>query len=241
MKGNAQAQRPFLEHVEELRRRLLRAIIALFVGVVVSAFFAERILDWLAQPLPGAGIQQLMAIEVTENMGVFMQATLLGGLTLAMPVILYQAWRFIDPGLHPHEKRYVYLMAPLATSLFLAGIAFTYYGMLPTTLRFLLGFVSIPTRLRPANYFSFVINLMLWVGLCFELPLVVFFLAKVRLLTHKTLLRGWRVAVILIAVLAAVITPTPDPVNMSIVMAPLLFLYGLSILLAWVAGIGARQ
>ncbi len=224
-----------LEHIEELRRRLLRGLIALGIGVVVSAIFAGRILEWLARPLPGGGLQQLEAIEVTENVGVFMQATLLGGVTLAMPFILYQLWQFVAPGLYPHERRYVYFLLPLATLLFVSGALFTYYVMLPTAIPFLIGFADIPVRLRPANYFSFVTGLMFWIGLSFETPLILFFLAKARVINYRMLIRGWRVAILSIAVLAAVITPTPDPVNMSVVMVPLIFLYGLSILLARIA------
>lgn len=226
---------PILEHVEELRRRLLRSLIALGVGVALSAVFAPQILEWLARPLPGGGLQELEAIEVTENVGVFMQAVLLGGVTLAMPFILYQMWQFIAPGLYPHERRYVYLLLPLATVLFLSGALFTYYVMLPAAIPFLISFAGIPVRLRPSNYFSFVTSIMFWIGLSFETPLVLFFLAKVRLIDYKMLLRGWRVAILLIAVLAAVITPTPDPVNMALVMLPLTLLYGVSILLARIA------
>ncbi|HHS96546.1 MAG TPA: twin-arginine translocase subunit TatC [Chloroflexi bacterium] len=226
---------PILEHIEELRRRLLRSLIALGVGVILSAIFAPQILEWLARPLPGGGLQQLEAIEVTENVGVFMQATLLGGVTLAMPFILYQMWQFVAPGLYPHERRYVYLLLPLATFLFLGGALFTYYVMLPAAIPFLISFADIPVRLRPANYFSFVTSIMFWIGVSFETPLILFFLAKIRLIDYKMLIRGWRVAILLIAVLAAVITPTPDPVNMSLVMLPLILLYGFSILLARIA------
>jgi len=223
-----------LEHIEELRRRLLRAALALAAGALASAVFAQDILEWMARPIPG-GLQELEAIEVTENMGVFMQATLLGGVTLAMPAILYQLWKFVAPGLQPNERRYVYLLVPLATALFVSGVAFTYFVMLPAAIPFLVGFVNIPTRLRPSNYFSFVTNLMFWVGVSFETPLLIFFLAKVRVVNYRMLIRNWRVAIIIIAVMAAVVTPTPDPVNMALVMAPLILLYGLSILLAWIA------
>ncbi len=229
------AKLTFLEHIEELRRRLLHALIALAMGTVVSALFTERILEWLAMPLPGEGLAQLEAISLTENVGVFMQAALLGGVTLAMPIILYQSWRFIEPALYRKEQRYIYLVVPLATALFLSGVAFCYFVMLPVTVPFLLDFLSIPTTPRPAEYFPFITSLLFWVGLSFEMPLLVFFLAKVRIVNHRMLVRNWRVAIILIAVLAAVVTPTPDPVNMAIVMVPLILLYGLSIILAWIA------
>jgi sec-independent protein translocase protein TatC len=228
-----EAGQSILEHIEELRRRLFRALLALVAGALVSAVFAQQLLEWLARPV--GGLENLEAIEVTENVGVFMQAVLLGGVILAMPVILYQLWQFISPGLLSHERRYVYLLVPFATLLFLSGVSFAYFVMLPTAIPFLLGFISIPTRPRPANYISFITNLMFWVGLSFETPLLVFFLAKVQVVDYRALARNWRVALFLIAVLAAVVTPTPDPVNMALVMAPLTVLYGLSILLARIA------
>jgi len=233
MKKRGDEPRSFLEHIEELRQRLLRALIALAVGVVISALFTNQLLEWLARPV--GGLEKLEAIEVTENLGVFMQVALLGGALLAMPFIVYQVWQFITPGLEPHEKRYVYMLAPAATLLFIAGAAFAYFVMLPAAVPALLGFAPIPTRPRPANYISFVTNLMFWVGISFEMPLFIFFLAKVRLVGPRDLLRNWRVAVFLIALLAALVTPTGDPINMGLVMIPLVVLYILSILLARVA------
>ncbi|MBO9371154.1 MAG: twin-arginine translocase subunit TatC [Chloroflexi bacterium] len=239
MREQGAEPKSLLEHIEELRRRLLRALIALAVGVVVSALFTNQILAWMARPV--GGLEKLEAIEVTENLGVFMQVALLGGVILAMPVIVYQVWRFVTPGLYPHEKRYVYALAPAATLLFLAGAAFAYFIMLPAAIPALLGFAPIPTRPRPANYISFVTNLMFWVGISFEMPLFVFFLAKVRLVSPRALLRNWRLAFFLIALLAALVTPTGDPINMALVMVPLTVLYGLSILLAYVAIRQPRQ
>jgi len=223
----------FLEHFSELRKRLFRALIALAIGILISAIFAQQLLDFIARPI--GGLKQLEAIEVTENVGVFMQATLLGGVTLAMPAIIYQLWRFVSPALFAHERRYVYILVPFATILFVTGASFAYFVMLPAAIPFLLQFVAIPIRPRPANYISFTTNLMFWVGVSFETPLLVFFLAKARVVNHRMLTQNWRVAMLLIAVLAATVTPTVDPVNMALVMGPLILLYGLSILLAWVA------
>lgn len=233
MKKRGDETKSLLEHIEELRRRLIKALLALAVGFVISALFTNRLLEWLARPV--GGLENLEAIEVTENLGVFMQVALLGGVLLAMPVIVYQVWRFVTPGLYPHEKRYVYALAPAATLLFVAGAAFAYFVMLPAAVPALLGFAPIPTRPRPANYISFVTNLMFWVGISFEMPLFIFFLAKVGLVSPRDLLRNWRVAVFLIALLAALVTPTGDPINMGLVMIPLVVLYALSILLARVA------
>jgi sec-independent protein translocase protein TatC len=231
--NDAKGSKPFLEHIEELRQRLLRALIGLALGTIISAVFTPTILEWMARPI--GGLDNLKAIEVTENVGVFMQVSLLGGVTLAMPFILYQVWRFISPGLYARERRYVYLLIPFATLLFVSGVAFAYFVMLPTAVPFLIGFLSIETQPRPADYISFITNLMLWIGVSFETPLLIFFLAMVRIIDYRMLIRGWRIAILAIAVLAAVITPTPDPVNMGLVMAPMILLYGLSIILARIA------
>lgn len=233
MKKRGDETKSLLEHIEELRRRLIKALLALAVGFVISALFTNQLLEWLARPV--GGLENLEAIEVTENLGVFMQVALLGGVLLAMPVIVYQVWRFVTPGLYPHEKRYVYVLAPAATLLFIAGAAFAYFVMLPAAVPALLGFAPIPTRPRPANYITFVTNLMFWVGISFEMPLFIFFLAKVGLVSPRDLVRNWRVAVFLIALLAALVTPTGDPINMGLVMIPLVVLYAMSILLARVA------
>jgi sec-independent protein translocase protein TatC len=222
-----------LDHINELRSRLLRALVAVFVGVLISGAFGQRLLEWLARPV--GGLEQMAAIEVTENLGVFMQVSLLGGVTLAMPVIVYQMWQFIRPGLLPNERRYVYVVVPAATLLFLAGAAFAYFVMLPAAIPFLVGFLSIPTRPRPSNYVSFITSMCFWVGISFEIPLIVFFLAKVRVINYKMLVSSWRTAIVAIAVIAAVVTPTGDPVNMALMMVPLVILYGLSIVLARVA------
>ena len=222
-----------LGHINELRGRLFRALIAVFVGVLITGAFGQRLLEWLARPV--GGLEQMAAIEVTENLGVFMQVSLLGGVTLAMPVIVYQMWQFIRPGLMPNERRYVYVIVPAATILFLAGAGFAYFVMLPAAIPFLVGFLSIPTRPRPSNYVSFITSMCFWVGLSFEIPLIVFFLAKVRIVNYKMLISSWRTAIVAIAVIAAVVTPTGDPVNMALMMIPLVLLFGLSIVLARIA------
>jgi sec-independent protein translocase protein TatC len=228
-----QARMGLLEHLEELRSRLLKAALALLVGTLISFALAQPIMAFLAELI--GGLSELEAIEPTETIGVFMRVALGTGAMIAMPVLVYQLWRFIAPGLTPQERRYVYYVVPGATLLFLLGIAFAYFIMLPVALRFLREFGDIPSQWRPSSYFGFVTWVMLSMGLSFETPIFVFFLAKMGLVTPRTLARNWRYAVVIIAVIAAVITPTVDPLNMGIVMAPLLALYGLSILLARLA------
>lgn len=224
-------QMTLLEHLEELRVRLIWVASAVLVTTMLSFVFSGLLVEILARPLP-EGLSSLESIDVTENISVFMRVSLASGIALAMPIILYQLIAFIVPGLTRVERRYLYVALPSATILFMLGLAFAYFVLLPTAIPFLIGFLDIPTRPRPSTYFGFVSRLMLWIGLSFELPLVLGFMARLGLVTPQFLTRNLRYAVVIMAILAAVITPTPDPVNMGLAMAPLLLLYVLGIVLA---------
>jgi sec-independent protein translocase protein TatC len=221
------------DHVKELRGRLFFALISLAVTTLGSFMFAQYAIEFLAVPI--GGLQNLVSIEVTENVGVFFRVSLLSGFILALPFILYQLLAFITPGLYPQEKRMLLLSIPLATLLFIGGVAFAYYIMLPTALPFLVSILGVQTLPRLSNYINFVTNLMFWIGVAFETPLVVYALAKFHIVTAQALLKQWRIAIVIIAVIAAVVTPTPDPVNMGLMMAPLFVLYLLSVLFAYIA------
>lgn len=225
---------PLLRHLDEMRRRVFKAFTAVIVGVGVSFAFAEQAINYLASPIGGS--EALVSIEVTENISVFMRVSLLGGVTLGMPFILYQAMRFILPGLKGREKLWLILGVPFASLLFAGGAAFTWFMMIPTAVPFLTGFIGITTQVRPANYFDFITNLMFWIGISFEMPIVFMLLAKLKFVTARQLAGGWRYAVVAITVVAAAITPTVDPVNMGLVTLPLMGLYLISIVLAWIAG-----
>lgn len=227
-----------IDHIEELRRRLLVALIALGVGVTVSLFFGEKIVAFLTIPI--GGISKLQSIEITENLGVYMRVSLLVGVILAFPVIIYEILLFVLPGLKRSEKRFVILSIPLATLFFVGGVAFAFLVMLPAALPFLTNFLGVQTNPRLSSYISFITNLLFWVGACFEMPLFIYVLARFGLVTPRSMLGFWRQAIVLIAILAAVITPTVDPVNMSLMMAPLILLYFISILFAWLAGRGRK-
>jgi len=226
-------------HVDELRRRLFTAVIVMSAATLVCFQFAPQIANLLAMPV--GGLAQLRSIEVTENISVFMKISLLSGFVLSLPVVLWELLGFIMPGLLPKEKIWVRLSIPMASLFFMAGIAFAYRIMLPNAIPFLVNFMGITTSVRPENYFSFILNLLFWIGLSFEMPLVIFVLAKLHLVSSGLLLKGWRAAIVIIALLAAVITPTPDPVNMGLLMVPLFLLYILSLLFAWIAWPGSSQ
>lgn len=222
-----------MDHLEELRHRLLFAVAALAIATLGSLFFTDQLIQLLATPI--GSLQNLQSIEVTENISVFMRVGLLSGLVLAMPVILYELMAFILPGLKPTEKRWVYFTIIFGSLLFLAGIAFAYFVMLPASLKFLIEFLGVETKPRLSNYINFITNLLFWMGLAFQTPLIIFALAKFNLVSADTLAKKWRYGLVIIAILAAIITPTVDPINMVLLMAPLLFLYWLSVLLAFLA------
>ncbi|HPC05281.1 MAG TPA: twin-arginine translocase subunit TatC [Anaerolineaceae bacterium] len=231
--GEEGRQMSIWEHVNELRKRLFRAVIGLVLTTTISFSIASKLLEMLAVPIGGLG--KLQSIEITENMGVYMKVSLLSGFIFALPYILYQLLAFIMPGLKPGEKRWVIMAIPLATLLFVIGVAFSYFVMLPAAIPFLTNFLSIPTTPRLSNYFNFITNLMFWIGIAFEAPLVVFVLAKLRMVSAKALLKQWRIAIVVIAAIAALITPTVDPVNMGLLMLPLFLIYLLSAIFAWLA------
>lgn len=232
--SNLETSMPLLRHLDELRQRIFKAFFALVLTTGLSFVFASQIIDYLTRPLGGS--QALVSIEVTENIAIFMRVALLSGITLAMPVILYQILSFILPGLKSNEKRLLLLGVPAASLLFVAGVAFAWFVMLPAALPFLVNFLGITTQVRPLNYFEFITRIMFWLGLSFQMPLVIMILAKFKFITAQKLISGWRYAVVAIAMVAAAVTPTVDPVNMGLVMAPLAVLYIISIILAAVAG-----
>jgi sec-independent protein translocase protein TatC len=235
---NATEKMPLTSHLEELRKTLMLSLGGLVVGVLVAVFFVKPILNFLAIPI--GGMENLHAIEVTETMSVYMRVALLGGLIVALPWILFQVFGFIGKGLKVTEKKGIYLALPFAVALFLAGVAFAYFIMLPASLGFFQEILDVTTTIRIKSYFSFTTNLLFWIGVSFQMPLIFFILTKVGLVDYKMLVRGWRVAIVIIAVLAAIITPTGDPINMLIFMVPLSVLYLLSILLSVMAGKRAR-
>lgn len=229
-----ETSQPLLAHLNELRQRLVKAFVAVVITTSLCFAFVEPIIEYLATPIGGR--QALVAIEVTENVSIFMKVSLLAGFALGLPVVVYQLMRFVLPGLNRRERVWVMLGVPFATLLFLSGVAFTWFVMLPTAIPFLTNFLGIRAEIRPANYYDFITRLMFWIGVCFELPLVTMFLAKLKFVTARKLASGWRFAILGIAFVAAIVTPTVDPINMGLVMLPLFALYIISIILAAFVG-----
>lgn len=225
-----------LGHLNELRVRLTWAFAGLAVATIVSFAFTEQLLDILISPYG----EQLQTLSPTEGLQTYFRVALVAGITIAMPWMVYQLWRFIEPGLHGHEKRYVYVFVPSATLLFLVGAAFCWFVLLPSAINFLANFM--PAIFTPEwtsqEYIGFATSFIVWVGVAFQIPLVIYFLARFGIVTPSTLREHWRFAVVGIAIVAAAVTPSIDPVTMLLTMVPLVLLYLLSIVLA---SLGQRQ
>ncbi len=231
-----------LGHLNELRIRVTHAAIAILITTSFSFIFAERLLEFLLKPYSASieGVASLQTLRPTEGIETYFRISLLSGFILAMPIILFEFWRFIKPALSKNEERYIYVFIPSALLLFGLGIAFAWYILAPAAIYFLANFMANVFRAEwtGQEYISFVTRLLLWIGLSFQMPIIVYVIARVGLVTATTLRHQWRAAVVIIAILAAVITPSVDPVTMLLTMAPLVALYIISIGLAVV---GERQ
>jgi len=220
-----------IEHLEELRTKLVISVIALIVATGFSLIFTGKFLEFLL--VPSGGIKPVF-LKPTEMFITYFKVALIGGAALAMPVIVYQLVRFVVPGLKPSEKKYLYFMVPATTILFVLGLAFAYWVLLPFALRYLLTFGGdiATAMISIGEYISFVTTLMLWMGVAFELPIVIVFLAKLRVVTYKQLRGYWKYALVGAFLVAAIITPTPDPFNQTLVAVPLYLLYEVGVLFA---------
>ena len=233
----------FGEHITELRRRLTYSVVAVIVTTVIAFVFHEQILSLLMHPAQGfTNIPSGKPIytDLTEFISTAMKASLLVGLLAAMPFILYQIVMFVSPGLNPSERRYLYMLIPAVILAFILGAAFGYRVLFPPAVHFLLSFGSdIATPyIRIGNYVSLMISLLLWMGIVFETPIVLFFLSRIGVVTPQQLGRQRRYAIVVAFILGALITPTFDPVNQTLVALPIIVLYEVGI---WLAKLGARQ
>ena len=226
-------------HLEELRAHLLRIVIAIAVGVGISFYFAVPLMGYLASPV--GGLKNLQAIEVTEEIGVFMRVALTSGIAIMLPYIVFELWLFAAPGLRARERKFGLIGIPLATILFLGGMAFTYFILLPAALPFLGNFTEIEQFWTARDYFGFVTGLMIWLGIFFEFPLVVYILTSIGVVKPRVLAQQWRLAIVIISIIAAAVTPTVDPVNMALVMFPMSLLYFVSIGLSYIAYAGRMR
>jgi sec-independent protein translocase protein TatC len=220
-----------LDHLRELRRRLLWSVLVVVLAAFGCFFFVEQIFEILKAP---AGDINLIFIEMTEGFITYMKISLTGGIVLAMPFLIYQFLMFVLPALTRQERKSVFILMPLITAVFVGGLLFGYYFLLPPATGFLLTFGTevAEAQIRMSNYVNFVTRLLLAIGIMFELPVVTSFLARMGVITSKWLAERRRIMIIFSFVLAAFITPTPDIFNQSIVAGTMIILYEISIWLA---------
>ena len=223
-----------MEHLDELRKRIVRSAIYLALGFVACWFFRDRLVNFIQAPLAHIG-KTLVFTHPMDPLNLQLQVSLVGGAILASPFILYQVWLFIAPGLYQKERRFVVPFMAATVGLFLAGAAFGYFWVLPGALRILIvdfgkNFTSMVTI---EEYSSFFLSIILGLGISFEMPILIFFLAIFGIVSPKFLWKNIRYAVLAVFLVAAVICPSPDPWTMCIYAVPMLSLYVIGIGVAW--------
>ncbi|HET6478306.1 MAG TPA: twin-arginine translocase subunit TatC [Dehalococcoidales bacterium] len=230
-KMSEEGKSSILDHLRELRQRLIKSVIAVAVASVIAFIFYEWIFYILKLPTEGLN---LIYIEMTEMLGTIMKVCLIAGIILAMPYLVYHGIMFVSPALTPKEKKYVYFTLPWIALMFMGGVVFGYFVLVPPATRFLVSFGSgiASPEIRVGNYISVVARLLLAIGIVFEMPVITTFLARLGVLKPKWLSDHRRTAIIFAFILAAIITPTFDPINQSLVAVPLIILYEMSIWLA---------
>lgn len=230
----------WLDHLIELRNRLFKVCVAVLIGLIVGFFVVQynnyALITYTIQYFAGQNIR-LQAIAPTENFTNVIQIALGMGIAFAMPVIVYQLMAFIVPGLTTRERRIIFLILPFITLLFIAGLMFGWFVTVPAAMRWLLNFGPSSIEVRPTfdTFSSFFIRLMLINGVIFELPVVVYSLIWLGAVERKTLAKYRRYAILVITIVAAIVTPTPDPINLALVAIPMYLLYELGLLLALLA------
>jgi sec-independent protein translocase protein TatC len=232
------ARMSFLDHLDELRRRLTRAALALVIGTVIGFLVASPVLRYLQTPYG----ERFQVLDPTGSVVSFFRVALLVGGVLSIPMVTYQVLMFVFPALTRGEKRRVLAAIPAITALFLVGAAFAWFVLVPPALGFLEEFQSdiFFVQWEADSYLGFVTALVFWMGVAFETPLIFFVLSLLGLVGPRVLFKNWRIAIVGSAIAAALITPTVDPVNMGLVMGPLLVLYLISIVLTTIGRRFAR-
>jgi sec-independent protein translocase protein TatC len=228
---------PFMEHLGELRTRIMRALYGLLAGTVIALPFSERIVDWLARPVTKLGYE-LVFTAPAEAFWVQMKVGLIAGVFIASPIILWQVWAFISPGLHQHEKKYAVPFVLIGSLMFILGGTFSLFVVTPYALNFLLGYArpGLKPMITIQNHIDFLLKFTLAFGAVFELPLALTLLARMGVVTARMLAKNRKYAILGAFIVGAVLTPTPDAFNQSLMAGPLIILYEVGIVCARVFG-----
>ena len=236
------AKMSFLDHLDELRKRLIACVWGLLVGCAIGFIFVQRIQNFIWMPLyenlHATNGAKFMFTTGFEPFMLTMKIGALAGLMIALPFVVYQLWLFIAPGLYTHEKKLAVPFVVFCTLFFLMGAAFSHYAAFPWTWKFFLGWETEYMEFRPSigEVFGLYVKMMLGFGLIFQMPMVVFFLARMGVITAGFMVRNTKYAVLIIFIVAAVVSPGTDVVSQCLMAGPMLGLYGLSVLVAWIFG-----
>jgi sec-independent protein translocase protein TatC len=242
---DAAGKMSFLEHLDELRHRLIASVIAIAVGCVIAFIFIGRIFRFvmlpLQQMLPDGG--KLITTQGPELFLLYLKVGALAGLILATPFVLWELWLFIAPGLYAHEKRLAIPFVLMSTFFVIAGAAFSHYVAFPWTWNFFIKFTPEFVQFLPrvGDAFSLYVKMLLGFAVIFQMPTLVFFLARMRVISARFLIRNFKYAVLIIFILGAVLSPGGDVVSQALMAGPMLALYGLSIVIAWMCGRQTRE
>ena len=241
MGAEADVRMPLTAHLEELRTRIIRSLLGIAAGFLLSYGFAERLVSWLLRPLTAIRPEQSLVIGtgVTDAFFTKLKVAGVAGVFVASPIVFYQAWKFVAPGLYERERRIAVPFSAAATFFFVSGAAFCYYLVFPVAFTFFLDeftSVGISPQIRVSEYLTFTSRMLLAFGATFELPVVTFFLARIGLVNHRMMIGGARYAIVVIFIVAAVLTPGPDVASQMLMATPLLVLYALSIGIAYMVG-----
>jgi len=232
---DSQEKQPFLGHLEELRRRLIGCAIAVGIGFVICYFFSERLFQVLVEPLKAAMSEDdhLIFTGLPEMFITYLKVALVGGILLAAPFLFYEMWMFVAPGLYRHEKKLAVPFVVFSTILFIGGALFGYFVVFPFGFKFFIGFSNEYVKALPSvqQYFGFALKLLFAFGMVFELPVIIFFLTKLGLVTPEFLKKNRKYAILLTFIAAAILTP-PDVITQLMMAGPLIALYEIGILVA---------
>jgi len=227
----------FMEHLGELRVRIMRSLYCLLIGLGIAFPFSQRVLDWLSEPIKKSGYS-LVFLAVTEAFWVQMKVALFLGLFIAAPGILWQVWKFVEPGLHEHEKRYAAPFVIIGSLLFILGGAFSLKVVTPSAVSFMLSYArpGLQPMISIDSYIDFLLKFTLGFGAVFEVPLAITLLARMGLVTPRMLAQNRKYAILGAFIAGAVLTPTPDMFNQTLMAGPIIILYEIGIVAARIFG-----
>jgi sec-independent protein translocase protein TatC len=222
-----------IEHLESLRKSLIISVLAIIIAAFICFAYNEQILSFIISPLRGLN-EKLVVTGVTEAFFVKLKLAFLAGMIASFPIVVWSFWGFIKPALYPSERKYVYILFPVTLLLFCVGVFFAYFGILPLILKFFVYIAgsNLDTMFKVDQYVSFVMAFTIPFGLVFELPIIVFFLAKMGWVTSEMMARNRKYALLVIFILAAALTPGPDPISQMMMGTPVYILYEISIFVA---------